>query len=108
MGWEQRRNGRYYYRKVRVGRICRSEYVGQGYVAELAASLDKRVRQAAIAKSSARRRAEQQERKVDQALNDYRQLVQAVVGAHLLVAGFHQHKRQWRRQRTTDGQETSD
>ena len=35
MGWEQRGNNLYYYRKVRVGSRVKSTYVGRGEIAHL-------------------------------------------------------------------------
>lgn len=45
MGWEQRGNGEYYYRKARRGGRVVSEYVGRGDFASLAALLDEERRE---------------------------------------------------------------
>jgi hypothetical protein len=40
MGWEQRGNNRYYYRKVRDGSRVKSVHVGRGEIAYMVAQLD--------------------------------------------------------------------
>ena len=100
MGWETRRGrGRYYTRSRKVnGRVVR-EYVGTGPVALLAARLD------ALARLQREhdRTAARAERARAEALDDE---IKAIIDptdlaarAALLAAGFHQHKRQWRRRR---------
>jgi hypothetical protein len=110
MGWEKRGNGRYYYEKRRVDGRVRSVYVGHGLVGELSeqwahckrtgqldteeefnAALD------ADCEYHDRRAIEAREREV---LANERML-RAIVSEALRQAGYHQHKRQWRKRRST-------
>lgn len=99
MAWEQRRNGAYYYRKIRDGRRVRSEYVGAGELGQLAMHLDQLER---------RRRDEERQREREsrecfhmkdrQAIESERE-VQRLITTALLASGYHQHRGQWRRKR---------
>jgi hypothetical protein len=99
MGWETRGGQRYYYRKVRIGGKVVSEYVGAGEVAEACFNLDGIDRTRAIfernANQAQRDKAEALDKQVDEALD----LARTVADGMLLLAGFHMHKRQWRRMR---------
>ena len=99
MGWEQRGNNSYYYKKEREGSRVRSVYVGRGEVAQMvsklqssSAELEKLMR--------AKRAIEANElERVEATLDRAIELSQLFSQAALLVAGFHTHKRQWRRKR---------
>jgi hypothetical protein len=95
MAW----HGPYYYQSRRIdGRVVR-EYIGTGYVAGLIAQLD------------ALEREKRHLEKVDlhlqkvalEALDDdvkvLSEITDLVARAALLAAGYHQHKRQWRKRR---------
>lgn len=96
MGWETRKGGRYYYRKVWKGGRCRSKYVGSGESAELVAQLDAIERE---------RRASTYQVEPDPLADFDRQYLalEAQIRGHvaevLTAAGFHQHKREWRKRR---------
>jgi hypothetical protein len=95
MGWEQRSNQRYYYRKRRQGDRVVSEYVGTGELAAAAATLDALEREL--------RQAERQRwaaiREADAQVQEICDLIQALVQAALLATGHHTHKGQWRKKR---------
>lgn len=99
MGWEQRGNNEYYYRKEREGSRVKSTYVGRGEVAHMisefessSAELEKLMR--------AQKSIEAQElERVELALDRAIELTQLFTEAELLAAGFHTHRRQWRRKR---------
>lgn len=101
MGTEERRNGKlYYYQKRREGDRVISQYVGGGVVADLAEN------SAAMQRAS---RAIQREQlkaermsiaEIDTALDELNQMVDTLMTAELLLSGYHQHKRQWRRRRS--------
>jgi len=99
MGWEQRGNNQYYYRKEREGSRVRSVYIGVGDLANLSAGLlaleqgDRRL--AELRKRQQRQALEALDAEID-ALSD---LVSTMTQATMIAAGFHQHKRQWRRKR---------
>lgn len=99
MGWEKRGNREYYYRKVREGSRVRSVYVGRGELAQLTAAL--------IAMQREDRSNQNQELRLEQALlrafdlevHAMEAVIITITEAALLAAGFHQHKRQWRKRR---------
>jgi predicted negative regulator of RcsB-dependent stress response len=99
MGWDQRGNNRYYYKKEREGSRVKSTYVGRGEVAHMvakfessSAELERLMRAKKSMEASESERAEVAlERAVD--------LIQLFTQASLISAGFHTHKRQWRRKR---------
>jgi hypothetical protein len=99
MGWEQRGNNQYYYRKEREGSRVRSVYVGRGQIAhmisQIQASSPLLERLARTIKSPETVKLEKAEATMEQAID----LIQSVTQATLLVAGFHTHHRQWRRKR---------
>ena len=99
MGWETRGNGSYYYRKVRDGGRVRSEYIGAGVVAELLAEADDRGRQRRQLEDEARRAEVDAERHTAATLAEVDRMVQDMTAAALIAAGYHTHRRQWRRQR---------
>jgi hypothetical protein len=97
MGIEQRKGNLYYYHKRRVGNKVISEYGGKGEVVEFAAALQER-----------RKRDREQQREmmqpanlaeIDANLNILDKHLNLMVSSSLLLAGFHRHKRQWRRRR---------
>ncbi|MBA3357012.1 MAG: hypothetical protein H0U18_13955 [Pyrinomonadaceae bacterium] len=98
MGWEQRGNHSYYYRKERSSSRVRSVYVGGGEMGHLNAVL--------FAMQQEDRRAvrvnEQQELKLnplDADIDALSRLASTLTEAVLIAAGFHQHKRQWRKRK---------
>lgn len=99
MGWETRGSGTYYYRKVRSGGRVRSEYVGAGVVAEMLADIDDDARHDAEVQRRARRAEVDAERRTAAALAEVDRMVQTMTAAALIAAGYHTHRRQWRRQR---------
>ncbi|MHC4093345.1 MAG: hypothetical protein ACYSVY_24255 [Planctomycetota bacterium] len=99
MGWETRRNGRYFYRKRRYGRRVVSEYVGTGPIAEIVADLAEADREEARHRREEERRAIQQAEAADAELVQLCELLRQRTFAALERAGFHRHKGQWRRRR---------
>jgi hypothetical protein len=98
MAWEQRGNGSYYYGKRWEDGRCVSTYLGSGALAHLAAaSADAQRAEAEQERSAEQERRHEMETRwqVLTTLSlDLRHLTHAV----LLSNGYHQHKRQWRRQ----------
>ena len=99
MGWEQRGNNSYYYRKEREGARVRSVYVGKGEIAHMIAQIQSSSplieRFARSMKSPDEIKFEKAEAALDQASD----LIELITEASLLAAGFHTHHRQWRRKR---------
>lgn len=98
MGWETRGNGTYYYRKVRDGGRVRSEYIGAGPVAEALAGLDALGRDEAELNRATWSAMLQAERHRASALAEAELVARAMTTAVLIAAGYHTHRRQWRRQ----------
>jgi hypothetical protein len=99
MGWEQRGNNRYYYKKEREGSRVKSTYVGRGEVAHMVAQIQSSSslieRYARVVKTPQALEQEKAEVELEQ-LTDR---VHVITQAALLTAGFHTHKRQWRKMR---------
>jgi len=89
----------YYYRSVREGDRVRKEYVGTGKIAEAQAHADE----------TGRRLREEETTRGREARERVEDLVAPVLGlcdaadilarAHLIAAGCHRHKGEWRRAR---------
>lgn len=97
MAWENRGENRYYYRKRRINGRVVSEYIGAGILAELTADLDEAAQAERQAEREARRQEREQVQALDSQLAQVDELTRALVRASLLLAGYHPHKRQWRR-----------
>lgn len=93
---------RYYYQSQRHGKRIRYTYCGAGVLGELAAALDQIDQERRQMERMDRR---QQMARLDQetappaALLDHRRIVGDLLRAALEAAGYHQHKRQWRKRR---------
>lgn len=100
MGFEARRNGNlYYYQKRRDGNRVVSEYGGSGKVADFAerrAEIDRRHKQQEREQARAERMSLIE---IDKTLDTFGSMVDTLMTAELLMSGYHQHKRQWRRRR---------
>jgi hypothetical protein len=99
LGWEQRGTNQYYYRKEREGSRVKSLYVGRSEIANLISSFESHSAEMEnllrASKSIEAQELERMEAAVDRAV----ELVQLFTDAMLLTAGFHTHRRQWRRKR---------
>jgi hypothetical protein len=99
MGWEQRGKNSYYYKKERDGAHVKSVYVGRGEVADMVAQLQS---SASLIQRYARCMKPTQaveEEKIELELDQLTDRVCVITEAALLIAGFHTHKRQWRKMR---------
>jgi hypothetical protein len=97
MAWEDRNGTRYYYRKRREGGRVVSEYVGKGYAGELAQMFDGEDRQEAEHKRRELRKAQRTAAGIDAPMREAEELTRLILQAHLLLAGYHTHKGQWRK-----------
>ena len=102
MAWEERkRGGRYYTRSRRSpedGRVLR-EYVGGGPAGELAAKEDRQRRELEEAKRE-REKAELERLKALVApVLEVSEAAEILARAHLVAAGYHRHKGEYRRAR---------
>lgn len=99
MGWKTINGRRYYYQARRVGRRVVTEYVGGGRVAALIAEFDGQNRAARAAALDAERARRQEDRDLDAALDTLVTEARSEADALIEAAGYHLHKRQWRRRR---------
>jgi predicted dinucleotide-utilizing enzyme len=100
MAWERRERGeRYYTRSRKIGGRVVREYVGGGVLAELAARTDAEEQECREAEA-AEGRAEV--RRLEELVAPVVELCEAadvLARAHLIAAGCHKHKGEWRRRR---------
>jgi hypothetical protein len=94
MGWERRGPYTYYIRKQTIhGRTVRTSY-GRGQAAQVAAAEDAERRQVQETVRAEQARLAQ----LDQQLDAVIHLLESLVSASLLAAGYHQHHRsEWRK-----------
>jgi hypothetical protein len=97
MAWEDRNGTLYYYRKRREGGRVVSEYVGKGYAGEFAQMFDGEDRHKAEHKRRELRKAQRTATAIDATLREAEELTRLILRAHLLLAGYHFHKGQWRK-----------
>ncbi|TXH45898.1 MAG: hypothetical protein E6Q97_30660 [Desulfurellales bacterium] len=95
MAWK---NG-YYYRNSRQGDKVMSEYVGTGPLADIIAQEDAAERLRNRAKRELLKRQAAEQDAIDAAVDTAGVALYALVDAALLVNGYRQRKRQWRKQR---------
>ena len=99
MGWEQRGNNSYYYRKEREGSRVRSVYAGRGEIAHMVAQLQSSSPLLERFARSMKLPQQVQQEKTEAALDQLSDSINVITQAALLSAGFHTHKRQWRKMR---------
>lgn len=99
MALESRGKKSYYYRKRRVGKRVISEYVGDGLMGQYAQILDEHERHHAELQRQALKALERREAAIDRQIDDIGAQLNSWVTAAFLVAGYHQHKRVWRKRR---------
>lgn len=95
----ERKTGGYLYRKTRQGGRVVSDYLGIGEVAELYARLDVLDRLERERQQSQWHAERARIEAADELVAEVGRLVHGLVGEELTAAGYHQHKRQWRKRR---------
>jgi hypothetical protein len=99
MGWEERRGRPYYYRSRRLGDRVRKVYIGGGVLGEIAA-LEDEYRCRRREEEAAYWEEEKERLKQNAAfLQELEEAAKILATAHLLVAGCHKYKGEWRRLR---------
>ena len=100
VAWERRERGeRYYTRSRKVGGRVVREYVGGGLVGELAARTDAEVRERRDAEAADGRAEIQRLEGLVAPVADLYEVAEILARAHLIAAGCHRHKSEWRRRR---------
>ena len=95
MAWERRGHEQFYYRSRRINRRVTKIYYGTGQRAQQAYLTDKQRQELRDQERAIRKQIEA----LDSHTDTLNQITRTLVKAHLLLAGFHQHKRIWRRKR---------
>ena len=99
MGWEQRGANRYYYRKERDGSRVKSRYVGRTALAHMISEFEASSSEVEKLLRVKRSIEAQELERIEATLHRAIELAQLFTEASLLTAGFHTHRRQWRRKR---------
>jgi hypothetical protein len=100
VGWEEReRGGRYYTRSRRVeGRVIR-EYIGGGLAGEMAAEADRIERERREAEERRQRQELERLKALAVPVEELHEAAAILARAHLIAAGCHRHKGEYRRAR---------
>lgn len=99
MGMEQRAGRFYYYEKRRVAGRVVSRYIGGGLAATLAAEISNEARRERDQRRREKRKLRDEENQIDRQIEEQGRILAALTGQCLRLAGFHQHKGQWRKKR---------
>lgn len=97
MSWETRGNDRYYYRRRKVGGQMVTEYLGNDWLAEMAAAQDEADRRERAAAAAEWQAMVDDERKTLATLATVDDLISTLTAGVLLANGYHTHRRQWRK-----------
>jgi hypothetical protein len=97
MGWETRNGKSYYYQKRREGGRVRSRYVGSGEVARFVAMMDAQEKAERILEREAIRAERESHEATEARLDELGEMMETLTTGALIAAGFHTHKREWRR-----------
>ena len=101
--WEKRkRGGLYYTRSKKInGQVIR-EYIGGGYVGELAAQMDALKRRQREEEAQAWREERERLKALEAPVEELCEISELLAHAALLLAGYHQHNRgDWRKRHET-------
>lgn len=107
MAYESRNGRQYYYRKVWRDGTCRSEYIGSGETAALIAQLDSVDQERRQLEAAQQRQARAEFAELARTPPELAALLsdaRRATAEALEAAGYHQHKRQWRKQRGNKNQ----
>jgi hypothetical protein len=98
MAWEEReRGGPYYTRSRREGGRVVREYVGGGLAGRLASESDRIERERREERALEEKRAREKLEALAAPVLELEEAAAVLVRAHLIAAGCHRHKGEWRR-----------
>jgi hypothetical protein len=95
------RGGPYYTRSRREGGRVVREYIGSGPVAELVAEADRAAREEREAAAMRERREREKLEALAAPVLELSDAADILARAHLIAAGYHRHKGEWRRARNS-------
>jgi hypothetical protein len=102
MAWEEReRGGPYYTRSRREGGRVVREYVGGGLAGRLASESDRIERERREVRALEEKREWEKLAALAAPVLELSEAAEILARAHLIAGGFHRHKGEWRRERTT-------
>lgn len=101
MAWEERGGGRYYYRTRWVNGRPVKEYVGGGLAGRLASEADRIDRERREARALEEKREREKLEALAAPVLELSEAAEILARAHLIAAGCHRHKGEWRRARNT-------
>lgn len=99
MGYEERKGKSYYYAKERAGGRVASRYIGAGDLARFVEMMETSRREERACYREADRLERGAMERADRDADELFAAVDELTEAVLLAAGFHRHKRQWRKKR---------
>ena len=102
MAWEERRGRRFYYQSERGedGRV-KKRYIGTGEIAEAIAHADETRRRVREERRAQEREQLERMEALAAPVLEIDAAADILARAHLVAAGYHQHKGEWRRGRNT-------
>jgi hypothetical protein len=102
MAWEERNGNLYYYQSERDedGKV-RKKYIGTKEIAELVVHADETRRQAQAARRAKEREELERMEALATSVLALDEAVTILARAHLVAAGYHRYKGEWRRGRNT-------
>ena len=107
MAWEDRNGRMYYYRKRREGKHVVSEYMGAGLAGQIAEIFDMEDREEVEYKRAEFREQKALAQTIDSQARDVEKYTKVTTRAYLLLAGYHTHKRHWRKRRNDGNNENN-
>jgi len=99
MAMEQRGSRFYFYEKRRVGGRVISRYIGRGMAALQAAEISAAARQERDQRRREQKKLRYEEKQISRQIDAQARILATFTGQCLRLAGFHQHKGQWRKKR---------
>lgn len=99
MSWETRKHKKYFYQSHRVNGKRVRLYMGRGPAAQLAAAAEELDARARAAERAELQALDKEFAHIEQILDHHERLLQLLVAAHLILAGYYKHKGQWRKRR---------
>ena len=101
MAWEERGGARYYYRTRWVNGRPVKEYVGGGLAGRLASEAARIARERREIRALAEKREREKLEALAAPVLELSEAAEILAHAHLIAAGLHRHKGEWRRARNT-------
>ena len=99
MGLKNRDGRSYYYRTHRDGKKVRKLYVGAGELAYIASQLDEAKRRKREQEAACFRETQERLEREAAFLGELEEVTKILTRAHLIAAGYHKRRGEWRRER---------